>query len=327
MTPKKSTQEYVLGIDSGGTKTAAAVADANDVLGQGENGPGNIATTPPADLIKHLQKAVEKALHQAKLPATTKFKYIAVGMAGIDDEKNQRKAEQTVSTALRKWKTSRTTLAVLNDIHVVRRSGTDYPYGIALIAGTGSHGLGINPQGEVARVSGVEYLLGDEGSGYEMGVKALRAAIRSADGRIRKTHLEEAVLEYYTVDSVRELIPVVYKNPGRNKALIAELAKVVEDVAADHNDWRAKQIIQEGLDELVLDVATLVKRLKLKNLPFDIVVAGGIFKMKRLPFLLRFKRNVKRIAPKATVVMPKRAPVWGAVRLAQDQLRKSDGAQ
>lgn len=321
MTPPIKKQ-FVLGIDSGGTKTAAAVADQQVVIGQGESGPGNIATTLPGNLTRHLQTAVVKAIRQGKLPQSVKFKHIVVGMAGIDDDNNQRKAERVVNEALRKWRTAKTTIAVLNDIHVVRRSGTDYPYGIAIIAGTGSHGMGINPQGKMAKVAGVEYLLGDEGSGYEMGLKALRSAVRSADGRIRKTKLEDAVLKHYKVRCTKELIPIIYKNPGSNKALIAELARVVETVAAKHNDWRAKQIIHETLDELLLDVATLVKRLRLKGLPFDIVVAGGMFKMRTWPFLKRFTAGVKKVAPQATVIMPKRAPVWGAVRLAQDQLKQ-----
>lgn len=320
MTPP-ARKYYVLGIDSGGTKTAAAVADKQVVLGQGESGPGSIATTPIPDLVKHLQSAVRRAMRQAKLPNHIKFNYIVVGMAGIDDDSGRKKAERVVRQALQKWKISNATISVLNDIHVVRRSGTDYPYGIALISGTGSHAMGINPQGDIARVSGVEYLLGDEGSGYDIGLKALRSAVRSADGRMRKTALVEAVMKHFGIKQMRDLVPIIYKNPGTNKAIIAELAPVVEDLAWQH-DWRAKEIMDETINELILDVATLVQRLKLKPLPFDIVIAGGIFKMKKVAILKKFKQGVKRIAPKATVVLPKRSPVWGAVRLAQDQLRQ-----
>lgn len=304
----------VLGIDAGATKTAAAIGDMTRLLSVGKSGPGNLHTTKPDDLIKHLQQAVTEASNRASW-----FRSVVVGMAGVDSPHDQIKAERIVKKALAKWLRPHTHLSVVNDIHIVRRSGSEDPYGIALIAGTGSHCFGMNQHGDIAYAGGLEYLLADEGSGYEMGVKVLRAAVRSSDGRTKPTKLQQAVLQHFHIASVRALEPIVYHGQGLNKTKIAQLAKLVDNLAAK-GDWRAKEILTESLNELVLHVAAIVQRLHLTKVPFDLVVAGGLFDIQATKFLQQFKHRVKRIAPHATVIKPQHPPVWGAVRLAQDQL-------
>lgn len=298
----------VLGIDAGATKTTAS-------MGQriGYSGPANIHTTKPDDIIKHLREAT------SQVASGQRFQSVVVGMAGIDSPHDQMKAEPLVKKALQPWLQPRTQLQVMNDIHLVRRSGSDDPYGIALIAGTGSHCFGMNHHGDIAYAGGLEYLLADEGSGYEMGVKVLRAAVRSSDGRTKPTKLQQAVLQHFHIASVRALEPIVYHGQGLNKTKIAQLAKLVDNLAAK-GDWRAKEILAESLDELALHVAAIVQRLHLTKVPFDLVVAGGLFDISATKFLQQFRQRVKRIAPHATVIKPQHPPVWGAVRLAQDQL-------
>lgn len=310
--------KLVLGIDSGATKTAAAVANMERVLGTGKAGPGNIHSAKAEAIIEHLQTAVKQAI--AALPAhqPIQFAAVVVGMAGLDSPQDQFKCERIVKKALQPWINSKTHLDVVNDIHLVRRSGSDDPYGVALIAGTGSHCFGVHPNGDMAHAGGLEYLLSDEGSGYEMGVKVLRAAVRSSDGRCKPTKLQTAVLKYFHIASVRALEPIIYHGNGLNKTQIAKLAKLV-DVCAKQGDWYAKQILSEAITALVLHVAAVVQRLNLKRVPFDLVVAGGLFEITATPFLQRFKRQVKLIAPHATILKPNRPPVWGAVRLAQDK--------
>jgi len=55
--------------------------------------------------------------------------------------------------------------------------GSDSKNGIMIICGTGSNCFGVNEEGKEAKVNGWDYILGDEGSGYEIGIKALGALI------------------------------------------------------------------------------------------------------------------------------------------------------
>lgn len=305
----------VLGIDAGASKTTAAIGTTTQVLHSGKSGPANLHATPAEDIIKHLREATDQAIGQATRQSQL-FTSIVVGMAGIDSPRDQMTAEGIVKKALADWCGPRTRLQVMNDIHLVRRSGSDDPYGIALIAGTGSHCFGINHHGDIAYAGGLEYILADEGSGYDMGIKVLRAAVRSADGRSKPTKLETAVLRYFKVSSVRSLEPIVYHGQRLNKTKIAKLSKLVDTLAAQ-GDWRAKEIMAETIQELVQHVAAIVQRLHMKQLPFDLVIAGGVFEISAVPFLKKFTQQIKTIAPRATVIKPAHPPVWGAVRLAQ----------
>lgn len=296
----------VLGIDAGATKTAAASGDRI-----GHSGPANIHTTKPDDIIRHLREAT------AEVAGGHRFQSVVVGMAGIDSPHDQIKAEPLVKKALAKWLAPHCQLTVVNDIHIVRRSGSDDPYGIALIAGTGSHCFGINHTGDVAYAGGLEYLLADEGSGYDMGIKVLRAAVRSADGRSQPTKLEAAVLQHFKIKSIRALEPIVYHGQRLDKAKIAKLAKLADQFTK--TDWRAKEIMAESIEELVRHVAAVVQRLRMKHMPFDLVVAGGLFDITAVPFYKTFCRKVKQLAPHCTIIKPTQPPVWGAVRLAHDQ--------
>lgn len=312
---------FVLGIDAGATKTAAAIGNAQKIFGTGKAGPGNLHTVKPDDIVHNLQAAVEQAVAHVKSTNKLQFQSVVVGMAGIDSPHDQMKAERLVKKALAPWLTYRAELEVCNDIHLVRRSGSDDPYGIALIAGTGSHCFGLNHKGEMAHAGGLEMILSDEGSGYDMGLKVLRAAVRSADGRIKPTKLQAAVLKHFKIGSIRSLEPIIYHGHGLDKAKIAKLAKLVDTLAA--TDWRAKEIIDETLTELVVMVQAVVQRLQMKKMPFDLVVAGGIFEISSVPFFKRFQTKLRTIAPHATVIKPHHPPVWGAVRLASDRINQT----
>lgn len=315
--------QFVLGIDSGATKTAAAIGDSKKMYGVGKSGPGNIHTAKPEDIVKHLHDATEQAVKHVKGHNRITVQAAVVGMAGIDSPNDQLKAERLVKKALQPWLSSRSQLEVVNDIHLVRRSGSDDPYGVALIAGTGSHCFGINHKGELAHAGGLEFILSDEGSGYDMGLKVLRAAVRSGDGRTKPTKLQQAVLQHFHIASIRSLEPIIYHGQiyghGLDKSKIAKLGKLVDPLAAA-GDWRAKEIVAETLEELTLQVSAVVQRLQMKKMPFDLVVAGGVFDISSVPFLKRFTAHIKTIAPHATVIKPHHPPVWGAVRLASDHL-------
>src|SRR5207249_5513001 len=82
---------------------------------------------------------------------------------------------------------------VVNDLIPAWAAGTGGAPGIALIAGTGSNALGVNASGEAWRAGGWGHILGDEGSGYWLGLHGMQAAVTWRDGRGRPTRLAEYV--------------------------------------------------------------------------------------------------------------------------------------
>lgn len=327
------TPTLVLGIDAGGTKTAATIGDAHHVFGHAVVGPGNLHVISEADLIRTLQVAVRRAIQKSTkhirqhirqqlgvkrgIPRQhITFQSIVVGMAGIDCATDEQKARRIVHRALAQWAHSHTQWNVVNDVEIVLRSGSQQSYGMAIIAGTGAHGYAINKSGQSAHVSGLGYAIADEGAGYWIGMQALRATARSWDKRGQSTGLERALLKQFKLKTFRDMLPWIRQ---ATKADIARLSIIVEAEAL-RGDAIAKRILHDALDELVLNVTTLVKTLRMQRTAFDLVVVGGNFTMRDYPFLEEFTKRVKKVTPRAHVTFPNHPPVIGAIRLAQDQL-------
>ncbi|RMH17357.1 MAG: hypothetical protein D6701_07625, partial [Gemmatimonadetes bacterium] len=129
--------------------------------------------------------------------------------------------------------------------------------GILVISGTGSVVLGRGPDGRRAQVGGWGALLGDEGSGYAIGMAALRAVARGVDGRSAETSMTRPVLDRLGLDAPEALIGWV---AGAKKSDVAGLVGIVEDAAAA-GDAAASAIVDGAVESLVAHVLTAVRRL------------------------------------------------------------------
>src|SRR5690606_12096698 len=118
--------------------------------------------------------------------------------------------------------------------------------GILLIAGTGSSAWARGVDGRTARAGGWGHLLGDEGSGYALGVAALRAVARAHDGRAPSTDLRDAVLRHANVAAPEALIAWA---ASAAKAEIAALAPCVAEAAAA-DDAVARAIVDRAARDL-----------------------------------------------------------------------------
>src|SRR5258708_4186748 len=120
----------------------------------------------------------------------------------------------------------------------------------------------------------MDFLLADEGSGYEIGRKVLRAATSSYDGRAQKSELETLLLQHFQADTFAKMKEKIY-DPILTKAQIAELAKICA-IAVERGDGTAKKIMNETVDELFVIVSTVVNKLELSQTDVDVIAAGGI---------------------------------------------------
>jgi N-acetylglucosamine kinase len=161
----------------------------------------------------------------------------------------------------------------------------------------------------------MDYLLTDQGSGYEIGRYVLRSAVKSYDGRIEKSVLEELVCQHFHIANIGELKSKVY-NPPLTKTEVAELAKLC-DVAFERGDTVAREIFDHVVDELSLMVSTSLIRLGMTNRAVDCVLVGSITKVPHIAD--RLAEEIRRLCPQAHVVHPDKPPVYGALRLALAQ--------
>lgn len=178
-----------LGIDGGGTGCRAALADADGhVLARAQAGPANIASDPELALASILTasrdvlaqalgpKAVERAL-----PRLT----AVLGLAG---------ANVAASVARLRAALPFARFRIETDALIAVKGALGDDDGIVAAIGTGSV-FARQMHGEIRRIGGRGFVLGDEGSGAWLGRALLSAALRAADGFAPVTPLLQDMLD------------------------------------------------------------------------------------------------------------------------------------
>jgi N-acetylglucosamine kinase-like BadF-type ATPase len=296
----------VLGIDAGGTKTQAAIADARGrVLGLGLAGSGNVDDVGIEGVRCAFAQAVAEARREAGYdgPLASGF----VGAAGIVSE-----ADRAAVAAASEGLAER--IEVDHDCRVALAGALDGAPGAVLIAGTGSVCYGRLASGADHRAGGWGDLVGDEGSSHWLGVEAMRAAVRSADGRGPRSVLEPMVVERLGLSGMDQLLHKLYL-PRLPRADIAALAPVVFEAAAGADEAAAGLVSRacQHLAECVAAVAVALDWDTGTELPVGMI--GGLFRAGD-QLIRPLEKALALAAPYARLLPPLRPPVEGACRLA-----------
>ena len=298
----------LIGVDGGGSKTVVLLADSEGhVLGRGMGGPSNYQVVGQQAAGAALSQTVRAAFAEANLEPRAPAA-ICLGLSGVD-----RPADQAVIQAWVNEEMPGTPAAIVNDAELVLAAGTPEGWGVALICGTGSIAYGRMPGGQAARAGGWGYLLGDEGSGYAIGMAALRAVARASDGRASQTTLTRSILEHWSLAAPQELIGHIYQRRIPTQE-IAALARLV-DMAASDQDRVAQNILQEAGHELALAVSAVVQRLGMHG-TVPCAQAGSV--IVKGQFIARtFLDAAVALGLRLDPVTPVTEPAQGALRLAR----------
>jgi len=293
----------VIGIDAGGTKTVCQRSDQHGRIAAEARGPGaNLQRAGAAHVERVLRQVVAEVLPAGE-PAPD---VVCVGMAGVD-----RPADSKVVQDLVQGIVPGTRVVVVNDALIALEAAVPGDPGVVVIAGTGSIAYGRNRQGAAARAGGWGFLLGDEGSGYWFGRQALRAVVRSADGRGPHTLLTARVLSHFRVANTQDLLRKIYDGTF-DPATLASAASQVE-AAADAGDEVSLGLIETGARELALAGLSVCGQLALSHGP--VVLAGGMFRA--APRLgQRVTSHLRGRWPSMVVTRLAGEPAAGAVSLA-----------
>lgn len=303
-----SDSPFFLGVDAGGTKTLAIVVDATGTeRGRCTAGGGNYAAVGFTRAIESVRTAVAEAtrLAGAQLPLPTGW----FGLAGLD-----RPAEYEV------WLPHLRQLACsvrLTNDGELPLSALEDAVGVALIAGTGAITIGRGPDGAVIRSGGWGHIIGDEGSGYDMGRLALQAASRAVDGRGPQTRLLPAILSHWRLDGFSDVIGRVY--PEGEKDLIAGLAALVV-AEARQGDAVARGILRHATGEVALAALTVGERIGLTQERLPLAMAGGL--LVRAPeYRTMVLRRIRHRRPVGQVAVVEE-PALSAARAARTLLKE-----
>ena len=183
--------------------------------------------------------------------------------------------------------------------------------GIIVISGTGSIACARDERGRVHRAGGWGTLYDDAGSGYDLGRKAIVAALQAYDGRGPRTQLLKRLCSAL---HLRDITQVVLKplTPQTIAALFSVALK-----AAQHRDPVAQRLCAEAGRDLAELALALTRRLGWNHRALSVACAGGVFGAS--PAIRRsFSYHLRRAAPQARVTLLHREPVEGALALARE---------
>ena len=299
----------VLGIDGGGTRTRASIVLGEQVLAHAENGS-----------IKRLRVGAETA--EANLRALLKDVYAEAGVTGV------RAASCGVASAtmpgVAEW-----IAEVFNDFAVERSEvvgdqviALDAAFhggpGILQIAGTGSNTIGRAPDGSGECAGGWSSRLGDEGSGYWIGVNSVRWGLRAYD-REQPTRILERVGEIWGTPTVDDLVNLGDSTPGPD---FAALAPAINELAEAGDPVALEVLRQAGADlvEFVLLVRQKLRRKHNIGGEFPVAWTGGVIEKMRI-VREAFFAGLHAAAPAMPVaregVVALNGALWRARRLAE----------
>ncbi|MBL3685770.1 ATPase [Leucobacter zeae] len=286
----------VLGLDVGGSKTHAILADDRGVRAEVLAGSANPASVGLEEAARQLRGVFER-IGDAPLGA------IVAGVAGADTRAATAKFRELLVI-----NRPGVPVDVVHDAELLlATAGTGH--GIAVISGTGSVGWARDTEGRTARAGGWGYLLGDEGSGYWVTRMAMRHALERIDQGEPADLLSQQLASDCGLQGPEDLLDHFTSNPERR--FWASRARVVFELAHD-GDPTALAIVSGAAEHLAFFAASSGGRLGLTG---PVVLAGG--QLVHQPLLQR--AVCERLAARGfhDFRVLDRDPVHGAVELAR----------
>lgn len=256
------------GIDGGGSNLRVAVVDARlaTIVTQSA-GTANPSVIGREQAQAHIREIVRATLQRADI-SPKRIAAAGIGIAGASNLHSRDWLLETLSPIL---PSSR--LVPSSDLEIALVGALGRRHGILLLAGTGSAAYGCAPDGKQLQVGGWGYLLGDEGSGYWLGMQLLRGISAAHDKGGGLTALGAACLDALALQTARDLVGWLYRSNEAATARVAALARLALDMA-QAGDCEANMLVRAAADHLARQVDLLRSRLEYPGAP--IAFAGGL---------------------------------------------------
>jgi len=313
MTRRDGSTAVFLGIEAGGTRTVAQ-SDGGERVRR-EFGPANLRLVDDRQLERHF-RGIAGAM---PLPVS-----LGIGMAGARTEQDRARIRRAAALAWPGVKCHAThdlETALLAEplASPIPRSG----YRVLVVSGTGSCCFGIHGNGKRSvKIGGWGHIIGDKGSGFEIGLRALKAVVFHFDhDRKRWPALGQRLLRTLALNEPDDLIAWAQ---GAGKDEVAALAM---DVFAEweKGDRIAVDILEGAAASLSIDATACAQALGAGRQPVQFILAGSVL-LKQPRFASKLTREIKKLWPRAVVTPLRRESVWGAVELARRKFGLREGA-
>jgi N-acetylglucosamine kinase-like BadF-type ATPase len=296
----------VLGFDGGGTKTECVLMNSADqVLARTFAGSSNPSRIGVEAAVRAVEESAELALRDAGLERSV-ISAVGAGLAGTAKPEMR----ERMSCALQQCFPG-AGITVLTDLEAALAAAGEGP-AIILVGGTGSAAFGRNADGEIARSGGYGPSSSDQGSAYDIGQRAIAAAMQeriggsdSALGREILAQLgctEWDVVQHRAQTMPDEIFPPIFP---------------VVAATADAGDATAQEILLRASQDLVALVGDVAGRLHLSDKEFLLVRMGGTMGRSRF-FDAHIDAALKKVVPNAQIGKLRVSPAEAAALLAKE---------
>lgn len=314
-------QKFYIGMDGGGTKTHAVIADEYGKIFAEHIGAASnfqyIGVEKAAAVIVDLILACCKSVKCSPKEVDA----VALGLAGAGRVSDQKRMAAGLRKFAVKKNVSLKKIIVESDARVALEGAFKGNPGIILIAGTGSIAFAKDAKKKIHRVGGWGRILGDEGSGYFIGRLGLSAVTMHLDGRGERTSLAKVIAKKFGLKDQQSIITAVYKEAFE----VASVAPLVL-AEAEKGDFVCSEIVDFAVAELSEHIRVSeekihsVNKRKVKE-KTPLAFIGGLIANDTVLFR-RLKKFVIQQFPQVLLIEPQASPAYGAVILAMEKIGK-----
>ena len=297
---------YILGFDGGGTKTECVLMNSADqVLARTYAGPSNPSRIGVESAVRALGEGADLALRDAGLERSA-ITAIGAGLAGTakPDMKERMKCALQKSFA-------GASITVLTDLEAALAAAGEGP-AIVLVAGTGSAAFGRNARNELWRAGGYGRGASDQGSAFDIGRRAVAAAVQECAKAGTDSELGRQILAQL---KFTEWQVVQHRAKTMPDEIYPPLFPVVA-AAADAGDGTARELLRDAANELASLVAEVADGLDLRGKEFTLAKIGGTIGRSRF-FDAQIDDALKQLVPAAQIGKLRISPAEAAALAAR----------
>ncbi len=299
---------YIIGIDSGGTKTKGVLFDMmGNQIKDIYSGFGNF-NVDASMTKKHIFDVLDSLTEEIDV---LDLKFILIGVAGYSNYSDKDKFITDIS------KKYQTKVKVVTDALVALYSvkKDKYKQVVMVLGGTGSVIMAL-VNNKIHFIGGYGPLLGDEGSSYHLVIEEFKHIINQFEEKKKVTDLTKALLNKIEAKTYTDIKAFVYNN-SKNK--IANLSQFIALYALKGDEEAIALFVKEG--ELLAKQTYNAYRLMNLNYEIRIGVRGGF--LLNAPYVLEtLIKSLNQMNIKYTLDDSMSDPIVGAYYLAMESLKE-----
>jgi glucosamine kinase len=300
---------FFIGIDSGGTKSELLISDGDGkTIHKKIYGALHYSVHGKDIISNHLTKIIKDSIARKKLIPENCLG-ICIGLSGAREKRDKTELQIHLKKSL-----GNKNITVESDAVTALHGAFNGKDGLILICGTGSILCGVI-NNRILRIGGWGRIIGDFGSGYEIGKNAMRHLVEEYDKGILKSNLTLAIENQFAFNGNNVLEQIYHKKFG-----MQTLVPLVLELAGK-KDRHALKITNEAVDGLLHHLEVFFSRTRYKK-KIDLAFSGSIIESENsLSKIL--KKKIKRNFKNINLTGRKYSPAEGAILLAKHKYSKN----